>query len=436
MKRTILLLSTISALSASAQTPVLISDINLGASASNPALTTVFNDKLYFAADDGTNGRELMVWDGTNTPTLVYNLNSGNANGFNPGSYNTKMAVFNGKLYFGANNGTAGSELMVYDGVNPPTLVADINPGNSGSNPYWLYVSGNKLLFDATTAASGFELFVYDGVSAPVLFDLNPGVDMGDPYSFMEYNGKVYFKATNATSGAELFAYNPVNNTAVLAADINAGGGSSLPTALMVHGNKLYFTASTPTHGRELYSYDGTTATRLTDINNGVSNSINSQLVTYNNQIYFGAAANNLADQLYKYDPQFNTVSLVYNVNPGNSSEISLLHVYGDKLYFNAYTQGSGNELWVHDGTTTTMVADINPGTSGSDPRDFVVYDGKLCFAATHASTGTELYSLTDPALSVKNIKLDGAVVLMPNPTSGDATLQLSLNSAASLGIR
>ena len=39
--------------------------------------------------------------------------------------------VFNNELYFEANDGTNGNELWKYDGVNAPSMVADIRPGSA-----------------------------------------------------------------------------------------------------------------------------------------------------------------------------------------------------------------------------------------------------------------------------------------------------------------
>ena len=50
-----------------------------------PKHLTVYNNKLYFSADDGTHGHELWVYDGTNTPTMVADINI-NEDSYNYGS--------------------------------------------------------------------------------------------------------------------------------------------------------------------------------------------------------------------------------------------------------------------------------------------------------------------------------------------------------------
>ena len=66
---------------------------------SSPVFLNVFKDVLYITADDGIHGDELWVYDGTNDPSLVYDILSG------PGSSFIKNTiVFNGKLCFTADD--------------------------------------------------------------------------------------------------------------------------------------------------------------------------------------------------------------------------------------------------------------------------------------------------------------------------------------------
>ena len=51
------------------------------------------------------------------------------------GSNPAYMTIFNSKLYFSASNGVTGRELWVYDGINTPSIVADIWEGYDGSDP-------------------------------------------------------------------------------------------------------------------------------------------------------------------------------------------------------------------------------------------------------------------------------------------------------------
>ena len=57
---------------------------------------TVFNGALYFKADDGSTGSELWKTDGTAAGTvMVKDINSGAGD-----SYPSYLTVFNGALYF------------------------------------------------------------------------------------------------------------------------------------------------------------------------------------------------------------------------------------------------------------------------------------------------------------------------------------------------
>ncbi len=96
------------------------------------AILTNVNGTLYFGASDGTNGTELWKSDGTSAGTVqVRDIRPGASDAFP--DYLTNV---NGTLYFRANDGANGTELWKSDGTSAGTvLVRNISPGASGAFP-------------------------------------------------------------------------------------------------------------------------------------------------------------------------------------------------------------------------------------------------------------------------------------------------------------
>jgi ELWxxDGT repeat protein len=81
-------------------------------------ILSAFNDNLVFRADDGVNGMELWMTDGSAGGTrMVKDINPGST-----GGWPQQMTLYNGKLYFAANDGTHDYELWVSDGTGAGTL--------------------------------------------------------------------------------------------------------------------------------------------------------------------------------------------------------------------------------------------------------------------------------------------------------------------------
>ena len=94
-----------------------------------------FNGKVYLIGGDSSNGVELWQSDGTAAGTvLVKNINNGSqtdsstggGNGFNP-TFDPHFTIFNNQLFFVANDGIHGYELWSTDGTSAGTnLFKDI----------------------------------------------------------------------------------------------------------------------------------------------------------------------------------------------------------------------------------------------------------------------------------------------------------------------
>ncbi len=217
-----------------------------------------------------------------------------------------------------------------------------------------------------------------------------------------------------------------------LVKDINEGNKDSFSTNFITYKNQVYFTAS-QNFSNYLFKYSNGIVEVVKDQNNNEVKSSNKPL-EFNGMLYLNARINNvqgayafdgdnftLLTETYFYKPQvLNNKIFFYNQfnsfdftlwstdgTQANTNKFLDIQVYsflgtgyenmviGNKLFFVAKNSESGRELWVTDGSVsgTKLVKDINPGASGSDPKDFFsATDGKMYFTAETTEYGRELY--------------------------------------------
>ncbi|MBW4535958.1 MAG: hypothetical protein KME09_18640 [Pleurocapsa minor HA4230-MV1] len=356
-----------------------------GPYSSAPDQLVEFNDKLYFKANNGENANELFVSDGTAEGTgLFVDLFPGEDQyGSNNSSFPSELAEFQDKLYFRANNGVNGDELFVTDGTAEGTkLVADIYPGenqygfSNGSAVSELVEFNDKLYFRADNGESGLELFVSDGTAegTGLLVDLFPGEDQydgfsngSDPTNFVELNDQLYFTANTAETNNGLFVSDGTAEGTKLVADLSPetdenGNVISYDLSYMTEFNgKLYFSANDGENGNELFVSDGTAeGTQLfADIypgenDLGYNNSSSPRdFVEFNDHLYFVANDGENGYELFVTDGTTEGTQLVADIYPGKDSygynygsAPSGLTVVGNELFFSADNGETGTELF------------------------------------------------------------------------------------------
>jgi ELWxxDGT repeat protein len=393
-----------------------------------------YQGKLYFFADDGTRGKELWTSDGTEAGTfMVFDIatpvsDPASTTGFkNEGSNGADLTISNNLLYFTASNDTSGNganrELWVYDGINDPHQVADINPGSLSSTPLQLTDVDGTLYFVATNGIDfGRELWrTTDGTSAELVEDIRDGFQDSDiseltPLQLSNGEWTLFFAATDGNHGIELWRSDDVFGTHEvhdIQGVINGTNQGSNPSSLLAVDGVLYFAADDGVVGKELWRYDPDEPTTVSpdpnvDINanprrydiaqfgpNNVfdvkQNSVPHNLTNINGVIYFSANDGLTGFELWKFDTndQFAVPTRVRDINPtltssGDSTQSSypgsLLNVNG-VLYFIATEQYTVNgqtnfEVWKTDGTDggTVRVTNINSlgNTWQASPAGFV----------------------------------------------------------------
>jgi ELWxxDGT repeat protein len=346
----------------------MVKDIHEGTGGSAFNNIVVREGKIYFAADDGTHGRELWVSDGTANGTLLV---KDTLPGPSSGVSNVFLA-YDGYVYFSAYDTTHGTELWRSDGTALGTrLFKDLHLGTEGSDPNFFRVFSDRLFFSAW-GVDGNELWVSDGTTSGTsqLKDINPGTIGSYPLRKSVVLGdQLLFTADDGVSGEELWATDGSNAGTVRVSDIRLGRGGSGLGDLQPLGDQVLFRADDGIYGSELWRTDGTEeGTRLVkDIRIGE----------------FGAAP-------------------------------FLLHKLGGMMIFQAHDGVHGGELWRSDGTEsgTTLIKDILPGELGSYPVMRGTIGAELVFnAAAEDDQGVWITDGVEVSLLKSRLRADSALI-------------------------
>tara|TARA_R110002051_G_scaffold325804_1_gene431496 strand:- start:154 stop:1578 length:1425 start_codon:yes stop_codon:yes gene_type:complete len=410
-QKLLLAIATIAFLTTNAQVTKLKEINDSGSSSSSPTNLFVYNNKIYFQADDsdGSNtpggadlGDELWVTDGTEAGTAFLK-------DLRTGSDSSGPAFFfelNGTMYFSANLGS-GNVLFSSDGTEAGTTA---NGGSFIFNPLEL---GGLIYYIDTTDDNG--LYQFDGTTQTKVANVGTEDVNFLGAQFTSLNGKIIgygrTPSEDPTIGTELYEYDPATDTYTLIKDIDAGTGDASISFFATIGNEVYLEADS-----KLWKTDGTTAgTNAVDkasAINGVA-----ELFVWNGNLYFeGDDGSN--DQLWKYDPVADTVLNVSNITGsiatgGNNHDPSDFAAFGSYLYYAGEVNDDTSQyLFRTNGTTSERV-----DNTIKDIDEITVLNGKLYFEGDDGTTGNELYSVDPSTLSTDKNSLE-IIKVFPNPTS------------------
>jgi ELWxxDGT repeat protein len=484
---------------------LLLADVNPGSDGSSFAVIhreSRVGDRLFFSADDGVHGLEPWVTDGTPAgTTLVADVRPGPEDStfgiFGP-------AVFAGTedhvLFFALGPDATGFEpwITTAEGVGATGLDLDDqassadagflgtatemvgvgslafveglddderqrlwrtagSPASAGPLPEAEPTGDQNFVFGLRAVpASGFATFeerqFFAGSDDTVRLWRTDGTDAGTvTLAELETFGNFYPATASlvffvnddelfATDGTAVWSLDPLDSVlhAVELGDavlLQTGGGASLvrldppftsSTLVMAHtpdpdflvpepavaGDRAFYVAYSAATGRELWVTDGTSAntslvhdlapgpaSALTWPDSGVFEHTFSRqraIVPLGGDVLFIGDDGVSGKEIWRSDGTEAGTVLVADLRPGSiGSEPLWLTPVGDLVYFVANDGVHGRELWRTDGTAAgTELLDLLPGPESSAPAWLTDVDGVLYFVFTSPAHGVELWRL------------------------------------------
>ena len=215
-------------------------------------------------------------------------------------------------------------------------------------------------------------------------------------------------------------------------------------------GNTLYFTSDDGVNGKELWKSDGTAAgtVLVKDIRPGSSSSggvitggLSSNprnLTAVGNTLYFNAFDDVNGEELWKSDGTAAGTVLVADIGPGSNGSgprnvtavCNTLQV--TPLYLIPFDHFLGVPLWKSDGTAagTVLVSEIRPGSNGSNPRNLRVVGSTLYFSANDGVNGYDLWALNVGTPAVPTLAIAATSANQTEGNSGSKAFTFTFTRA------
>jgi ELWxxDGT repeat protein len=426
------------------------------------------NGILYWMAAQESR-TELWRSDGTETGTQPF---------LESLSQVSSLSRFGDRLLFTANDGVHGMELWESDGTEAGTsMVADLNPDEDVNiqGTHLMAVTGGAAFLTSDDGTHGIELYRYTGAGTPQLLDINttakhsPVADLefewkeqwtdsvpslvgvlGDTMLFAADNtrrtatqqdGSWYVQESG--NGEELFRVGATGNPS-LVKDITTVDGFGDPDPLeptrfnllgpsaMLNGFVYFVITGRHVIGGEtkqtadLWRSDGTTGgTTQVAIDLPVYYDDSNSRWNFIPAVAGGKIFYQGWTQATSYDGLWATDGSGKGSRVGPPGDAGQPVALGGNVVY-SMAGSAGREPWVSDGETASMLKDIVPGATGSNPFPYVEWKGHLYFGA-RTDTGRDLWR-TD-GTTAGTVKLHdlpqstGAVIAGPITFAGTSDL-------------
>jgi ELWxxDGT repeat protein len=432
----------------SASATHLVADIHPSTSACvlyappRPLATDASRTRVFFEQSDGAHGYEPYVTDGTAAGTYqLVDINRADTRTLDADARPTISVVVGPHLVFSAADGSGGAQLFAtLSSGGIVALSAALDEAAGAALPVEAWSLGDRAIIVARVNEHVYDLWGTDGTptgtvrlltspAGPIelvgshsdaLLLLLPGhelwrsdatalgtqkvVDLDDVHSTRELalDDGLLFISDRGDRREKLWRTDGTADGTALVINLNPTGSDPRPIAEgpIRIGAAAYFSASNGFGRGELWRTDGTpTGTlRLTD---SASMSVG-RLVAASDRLFFTAYTESSGTQLWATDGSLAGAEQLTQITPSTPAEpLRLFTSFGAALYF-AADDGSGLELWRSDGTAsgTALLREIAAGPRGAfdvdeatqlDPQ-LTEVAGRVLFLAADGAHGIGLW--------------------------------------------
>lgn len=389
-----------------AQTLFPLADLHQGKRGILTVQATRQRDRLLFVADDGLNGREVWVSDGTLAGTGFVDATPGQqstvGNSFGQVELGDRVAI---SILTGA---SSQGRVLVSDGTvggtvslppNAPIWVSRFAVASRGEE---LFFVSDEVAYRSDGTPGGTVQYPWAPTGRPdQLFALSTRLVLGFRYGQMRGTDGQSFAIlsvgeTSAILGQVGDRVVFADLRGVVATDgTTAGTEVLLPQVTSVHATAVGRNRLVVASGNAVYETDGSAVgTRLLAVAHGGLR-ILALLPCATKTMLLGEDAAH-GRELWVADPMLGTFQLVADLAPGVLSGVQSAQVCGDgDLVFCAGSDGTdGSEPYLADGTPTGMrrLVDVAVGSGSSNPTLLAVAGERVYFLADDGVTGRELW--------------------------------------------
>lgn len=323
-----------------------------------PTSFTVVNNLLFFIGSTNTSGTELWRTDGTVAGTFMLKdiwSNTGNGLTGSSSAYNPYLGVYNNELYFLANDGIHGGEIWKSDGTTAGTVILkDIYPGLVSSNIRDFKVGNNGIYFLADNQINGHEPWYSDGTAnnTHLIKDLTLGTAstylssqfyiIGNFAYFMQGNFVIKTDGSSANTTSLTLFSTTSNTVSVTKHDFR----------LLPSNNSLYLLFSKHYSNPNPPNYNDSIFVSTIDVNLTSNTILVNEELPYNfwafpsfnlattvgivgSRFIYTFISGSSTTNLFVFDATTNCLAKQYSVGGGASPSIpTTFQLFGSKLYY------------------------------------------------------------------------------------------------------